>query len=207
MVADHLSRMAGDEPLNIAWQTESGAEPAAQPAENRALDSRTRYGTVSRVFHWLMALLIVWQFLKLGDRIAEGEHWVGQTLVPWHVSMGAVLLVLVVLRILWSASQLSRRPLHDPATAWLVKGGHLALYGCMVAMPVTGVLYLVGNGYGLKVFGQQLVEKGPEIAWAASVGGLHSPLAWLTVLLVIGHIGAALYHQLVKRDDIMQRML
>ena len=207
VVADHLARMAGDEPLNIAWQTETGAEPAAQPAENRALDSRTRYGTVSRVFHWLMALLIVWLFLKLGDRIEEGEHWVGQTLVPWHVSLGAVLLVLVVLRILWSASQLSRRPLHDPATAWLVKGGHLALYGCMVAMPVTGVLYLVGNGYGLKVFGQQLVEKGPEIAWAASVGGLHSPLAWLTVLLVIGHIGAALYHRLVKRDDIMQRML
>jgi len=27
------------------------------------------------------------------------------------------------------------------------------------------------------------------------------------VLLVIGHIGAALYHRLVKRDDIMQRML
>ncbi|MCQ4303487.1 DUF2218 domain-containing protein [Stutzerimonas frequens] len=207
VVADHLARMAGDEPLNIAWQTETGAEPAAQPAENRALDSRTRYGTVSRVFHWLMALLIVWQFLKLGDRIAEGEHWVGQTLVPWHVSLGAVLLVLVLLRIFWSASQLSRRPLHDPATAWLVKGGHLALYACMMAMPVTGVLYLVGNGYGLKVFGQQLVEKGPEIAWAASVGGLHSPLAWLTVLLVIGHIGAALYHRLVKRDDIMQRML
>ena len=118
-----------------------------------------------------------------------------------------MLLVLVLLRIFWSASQLSRRPLHDPATAWLVKAGHLALYACMAAMPITGVLYLVGNGYGLKVFGQQLVEKGPEIAWAASIGGLHSPLAWLTVLLVIGHIGAALYHRLVKRDDIMQRML
>ena len=177
VVADHLARMAGDEPLGIAWQTETGAEPAAQPAENRALDSRSRYGTVSRVFHWLMALLIVWQFLKLGNRIEEGEHWVGQTLVPWHVSLGAVLLVLVLLRIFWSASQLSRRPLHDPATAWLVKAGHLALYVCMVAMPITGVLYLVGNGYGLKVFGQQLVEKGPEIAWAASIGGLHSPLA------------------------------
>jgi len=59
VVADHLARMAGDEPLGIAWQTETGAEPAAQAAESRALDSRSRYGTVSRVFHWLMALLIV----------------------------------------------------------------------------------------------------------------------------------------------------
>lgn len=170
-------------------------------------DSRQKYGSVSRVFHWLMALLIVWQFLKLGDRIAEGEHWVGQTLVPWHVSLGALLMGLVLLRIVWSATQLKQRPLHDPATAWLVKGGHLALYACMVLMPVTGMLYLIGNGYGVKVFGMQLVEKGPEISWAGTVGGLHSPLAWLTVLLVVGHIGAALYHRLVKRDEIMQRML
>ncbi len=28
--------------------------------------------------HWLMAFLIGWQLLKFGDRIAEGEHWIGQ---------------------------------------------------------------------------------------------------------------------------------
>ncbi|MBE7377102.1 cytochrome b [Pseudomonas lopnurensis] len=169
-------------------------------------DSRDRYGSISRSFHWLMALLIVWQFLKLGDRIAEGEHWIGQALVPWHVSLGVLLMILVVLRILWAASQLKRRPLHAPATALLVKGGHLALYACMVLMPITGVLFMLGNGYGLKVFGMQLAEKGPEIAWAATLGGLHSPLAWLTVLLVVGHIGMAFYHRLARRDDIMQRM-
>lgn len=170
-------------------------------------DSRSKYGSVSRFFHWLMALLIFWQFLKLGDRISEGEHWVGETLVPWHVSIGVLILVLVVVRIFWARSQLQQRPLHDPATAALVKGGHMALYVCMVLMPVTGLCYMLGNGYGLKVFGMQLVAKGPEIDWAASVGSLHPPLAWLTVLLVVGHIGAALYHKLVKRDDIMQRML
>lgn len=207
VVADHLARMAGEERLQIDWQSEASQPAGAAANANTAVDSRNRYGTVSRTFHWLMALLIVWQFLKLGDRIAEGEHWVGQTLVPWHVSLGAVLLVLVMLRIVWAASQLKQRPPHDPATAWLVKGGHLALYGCMLLMPISGLLYLIGNGYGGKVFSQQLVEKGPEIAWAAALGSVHSPLAWITVLLVLGHIGAALYHRLVKRDDIMQRML
>lgn len=170
-------------------------------------DSKSKYGSVSRFFHWLMTLLIFWQLLKLGDRIADGEHWVGETLVPWHVSIGVLFLVLVVLRIFWAGSQLRQRPLHDPATAALVKAGHLALYVCMVLMPITGLLYMLGNGYGLTFFGLQLVAKGPEIGWAASVGSLHSPLAWLTVLLVIGHIVAALYHGVVKRDDIMQRML
>ncbi|WP_404436023.1 cytochrome b [Stutzerimonas chloritidismutans] len=170
-------------------------------------DSRDKYGSVSRVFHWLMTLLILWQFLKLGDRISEGEHWIGQTLVPWHVSLGVLLFVLVVLRIVWFVRQYKQRPLHDPATASLVKSGHLALYVCMVLMPITGLLYMLGNGYGLKVFGAQLVAKGPEIDWAASIGSLHSPLAWLTVILVLGHTAAALYHHYVKRDDIMRRMM
>ncbi|WP_222911854.1 cytochrome b [Pseudomonas sp. DNDY-54] len=170
-------------------------------------DSRDKYGSVSRLFHWLMTLLILWQFLKLGDRISEGEHWIGQTLVPWHVSLGVLLFVLVVLRIVWFVRQYKQRPLHDPATASLVKSGHFALYACMVLMPITGLLYMLGNGYGLKVFGAQLVAKGPEIDWAASIGSLHSPLAWLTVILVLGHTAAALYHHYVKRDDIMRRML
>lgn len=170
-------------------------------------DSRDKYGSVSRVFHWLMTLLILWQFLKLGDRISEGEHWIGQTLVPWHVSLGVLLFVLVVLRIVWFVRQYKQRPLHDPATASLVKSGHLALYVCMVLMPITGLLYMLGNGYGLKVFGAQWVAKGPEIDWAASIGSLHSPLAWLTVILVLGHTAAALYHHYVKRDDIMRRMM
>jgi len=170
------------------------------------LDSAKRYGLVSRVLHGAMGLLILWQLLKVFDRIAEGEHWVGQTLVPWHLSIGALLLLLAVLRTGWALSQLPNRPRHDPATAWLVKGGHLALYLAMLALPVTGVLYMLGNGYGLEVFGTPLAAKGDEIAWMAALGSLHSPLAWLLLMLLAGHIGAALYHRLVKRDDILQRM-
>ncbi len=170
-------------------------------------DSKERYGSISKWFHWLMGGLIIWQFLKLGDRISEGEHWVGQTLVPWHVSIGVLLLVLVVLRVIWATSQLKQRPQHDPATARMVKAGHLALYLGMLLLPISGLLTMLGNGYGLTVFGMQLAAKGSEIAWAANLGSVHSPLAWIMVLLVIGHVGMALLHHFVKRDDVMRRML
>src|SRR5690554_5777661 len=80
-------------------------------------DSKERYGALTRFFHWGMGLLIVWQFLKFFDRINDGEHWVGQTLVPWHISIGSLLLVLIVLRILWAVGQRKNRPEQDPATA------------------------------------------------------------------------------------------
>ena len=171
------------------------------------IDSKDRYGRITRGFHWIMALLIGWQLLKFGDRIAEGEHWVGETLVPWHISIGLLLLVMITLRIFWAIAQRNNRPEQDPNTALLVKGGHFLLYAAMVLMPVTGVLVMVGNGYGLTAFGVQLAARGDDIPWAAAVGSLHSPLAWFLLVMVIGHIGMAMLHHFVKRDGVLQRMV
>lgn len=170
-------------------------------------DSTKQYGSVSKLFHWVMAILVGWQLFKFGDRIVDGEHWVGQTLVPWHVSIGSLFLLLVVARIVWTLSQRKHRPVQNPATATLVKTGHFLLYACMVLLPVTAIMLMVGNGYGLTAFGMQIVPRGEEIAWAASLGTLHSPLAWIFAALLIGHIGIAFIHHFVKRDDTLKRML
>lgn len=171
------------------------------------VDSESRYGRMSKFLHWSMAVLILWQLLKFADRIGEGEHWIGQTLVPWHVSIGMLLLVLVVLRVVWAVSQRHQRPKPEPANAALVKAGHTLLYACMVLMPLTGVMVMLGGGYGITAFGVEIVAKGEELAWAASVGALHSPLAWLLAALIVGHIGMALYHHVIRRDDTLARML
>lgn len=169
-------------------------------------DSQDRYGIVSRIMHWAMALLIGLQLLKFFDRINDGEHWVGETLVPTHVSFGSLLLVLIVLRILWGISQRNQRPEQDPASAKLVKAGHGMLYLGMLLMPITGVSIMLGNGYGLTVFGTELVARGTDIPWAASLGSLHSPLSWALALLIFGHIGMALLHHFVHKDDTLKRM-
>lgn len=171
-------------------------------------DTRERYGSITRIFHWLMAILVVWQGLKFFDRINDGEHWVGQTLVSFHSNIGSLILFLVILRIIWAYTQRTKRPIQDPATAMLVNLGHFVLYACMVLMPITGVMYLVGLGYGWSAFGIQFISGGAEIPWMASVGGtLHSPIAWIFLIMVIGHVGMALLHHFVKKDGVMKRMV
>lgn len=170
-------------------------------------DSKERYGRVSMILHWGMAVLIGWQLLKFTKRIAEGEHWIGETLVPWHTSIGILLLVLIVLRLIWVMTQRDHRPVHDPATAILVKTGHSLLYAGMLLMPLAGIMVMLGGGYGVTAFGIEIFAKGEEIAWAASLGKLHSPMAWLLTLLIIGHIGMAFIHHFIKRDDTLKRML
>lgn len=173
-------------------------------------DSKERYGTVSRIFHWGVAALVAWQALKLFDRIDDGEHWVGQNLVPWHISIGILILVLVVPRILWARRNRDNRPAGPPPPMLgrLAKAGHAALYGALLLMPLTGSAIMIGNGKGLTAFGVELVAEGPKIPWLADLGGsIHSPLAWVLVLAVIGHAGMALWHRFVRRDDVLQRML
>jgi len=169
-------------------------------------DSRFRYGLMSRFFHWLMALLIVQQFFKLGDRIEEGEHWLGKTFGSYHGSIGLCLLVLVVLRLVWVLTR-RQRPQAQGAAARLARIGHGALYLGMLAVPLSAVALMLGNGYGLRFFGHVLVVRsGEKIDWLASLGSLHSPLALLFLLLILGHLGAALYHHWVLRDDTLRRM-
>ena len=166
-------------------------------------DTKERYGGISRFFHWGMGLLIIWQFMKFFDRISDGEHWVGENLASWHISIGSLLLVLIVLRIIWAATQKNNRPVQDPATAMLVKAGHGLLY-----LAITGVMIMIGNGFGWAPFGMELVAgDGPEIGWMATLGSIHSLLAWSLLILVIGHVGIALLHHFVKKDGVLRRML
>ena len=171
-------------------------------------DSKERYGGITRLFHWGMGLLIVWQFMKFFDRINEGEHWVGENLASWHISIGSVILVLIVLRIIWAVSQKNNRPEQDPATALMVKAGHGLLYLGMLLLPITGLMIMIGNGYGWGPFGIQLVAgDGPEISWMATLGSVHSLIAWSLLILVVGHVGIALLHHFVKKDGVLKRML
>ena len=169
-------------------------------------DTLTRYGLVSRLLHWSMALLFLIQFAKFFDRIDDGEHWLGELIGPIHGSVGGLIMLLALVRIGWALSQRERPPQQGP-TAVLASIGHKLLYLLMVAMPATGSAYVVGNGYGLKLFGVQLIERsGVETLWLIALGEWHSPLAWLTLLTVAGHVGAALLHHFVFKDDTLRRM-
>lgn len=171
-------------------------------------DSKERYGSITRIFHWGMALLIIWQFMKFFDRINDGEHWIGENIVSWHVSIGSLLLVLIVLRLIWAATQKNNRPEQDPSTAFLVKAGHGLLYLGMLLLPITGLMIMIGNGYGWNPFGLGLIARGgAEIGWLTTLGSAHSLIAWSLLILVLGHAGIALLHHFVKKDGVLGRML
>lgn len=170
-------------------------------------DNKERYGSITRFFHWLVAVLVLQQFFKFADRINEGEHWLGDTFGPWHVSMGAIILILTITRLLWTMTQKPQRPINLGMDGVIAKLVHRLMYLSMLVMPFLGALYIHGKGYPVKVFGIELIGKpAGEVSWALALGEWHSPFAFLLAFLVIAHIAGALYHHFIRNDDVLKRM-
>ena len=172
-------------------------------------DRPDRYGLVTRLLHWGMAAILLWQFTGMILRMLLGRtplmaFWVGT-----HQSVGTLLLALVAVRIAWAIANRARRPAHGRSAigraAW---AGLVALYGLMLVVPTLAVLRAIGGGRGYAVFGWQLVPRGgARIEWmAAPAELLHGRLAWLLLALVLGHVAMALVHHFLLRDGLLLRM-
>jgi len=168
-------------------------------------DSSRYYGTVSRLLHWLMAVCFVVMLVTAIIWNLTEADWVG-SLYGLHKSFGFILMVLIVVRILWAAANMGKRPPADSAAAKL---GHLALYALMLFVPLVGMIRQYGSGRGpLKVFGLQVMQGTPEkVEWMANLGNmLHGKMAWLLFVLVAGHIAMVIVHRM-QGNDVLPRML
>ena len=152
-------------------------------------DNKQYYGTISRLFHWLMALCFAFMlFTAIMWNINEDYY----SLMGYHKSVGFMI-------------NLKNRP-HSSTIAHL---GHLVLYVLMIVVPAIGLIRQYGMAKGpLSVFGVEVMGTAPEkIEWMTNLGNAaHGKLAFLLFFLVAGHIVMAIVHQL-KGEKIINRMI
>lgn len=161
-----------------------------------------KFGVVSRFLHHSIAILMVFQFLRLFNHWNDKQNFISENLPPWHGSVGMILAFLVIFRIVWALSQMKNR--HTEGVA--AKAGHILLYVMMFLAPFSAIALMLAKGYGLAIFGWQIVEKGVKVESLLSFGQLHSPISVILVALVLGHIAMALFHQFVKKEKLIQKM-
>ncbi|MBM3556088.1 MAG: cytochrome b, partial [Alphaproteobacteria bacterium] len=80
--------------------------------------------------------------------------------------------------------------------------------GVMIAVPLTGVGMVWAKGKTIAPFGLFVLHPpfAANRALAKRIEGLHEILAWSLALLVVGHVGVALWHHFVLRDGLLDRM-
>lgn len=178
--------------------------------QSTLFDHPKGYGAVSRALHWLMAALFAWQFLSAILHVVDREMPVARFFWSWHMSIGFLLLIAVVLRGAWAFVNLGNRPVHAAGFLGLAaRLGHLALYLLMLAVPALAVLRAYGSGRGLSVFGIEVFAGGgeriPELM--APANAVHGLLGWALLALTLGHIVMALAHAYLWRQDTLTRMV
>lgn len=173
-------------------------------------NSSEAYGTVSRMFHWLTALLVfVMLALGWGRDFAPGA-W-RSVMMDLHKSTGIVILALVVARALWRLY--TKPPVLPDTLSRLSKGAahgvHGLLYLMLAALPLSGWLMLSAMGRGPSLFGlaslPPLMDKAPGLV--PLLKNAHGLMAYGLAALVAAHVAAALLHHFFYKDDILRRML
>ncbi len=168
------------------------------------------YGAMARLLHWLVAGLVLLQTL-IGwimpniDKNAPQEGF-----VALHLSVGAVLLVVIIIRVVWRAGHpVLAAPSLKPWESWLAGTVHGIIYALLVVVPLLGWAAAGYYGYTVRLFG---LLKLPALAdgtmeWGHTAGDIHAVLVNVLLAAVAVHVAAALYHSFVRRDQVLQRML
>lgn len=169
------------------------------------------YTMTARVLHWIMAVLIL-SMIPLGVVIAN--EWGGSaqdSLYDLHRSIGAAVIPLVILRLIyrWTHPPL---PLPDdiPAIRRLAAHAtHWGLYALLIVQPFTGWIAASAYRAPITVFGWfDLPPIWPaNRAFSDQLFFIHGLIGIAIAGLVAAHIGAALHHHFVRRDRILMRMI
>lgn len=171
----------------------------------------TRYTPIAIALHWAIALLV---FGGWGLGIYMHDLPLSPAKLryySWHKWIGVTVFFLALLRVAWLATH-SAPPL-PPAISRLQRRlarlTHAVLYVLLFALPVSGWLMSSAQGVPTVYFGvlplPDLVAK--DKALGERLAGVHELLAFTLAALVLLHLAAALKHQWIDRDGLLDRML
>jgi cytochrome b561 len=171
---------------------------------------KTRFTTIQRLLHWLMAIgILAMLFIGVGMVSTIGREYV--PLVVTHKTLGIAILVLALVRLVVRfMSGAPPLPANLPEPMKLAAHlSHLALYALMIGMPLIGWAMLSAGAYPVVLYGGiRLPPILPQsetlhtLLWSA-----HYYLAFAFFALVLMHLAAALFHGLIRRDGVLETML
>jgi cytochrome b561 len=169
------------------------------------------YTMTARVLHWATVFLILC-VIPIGIVIAN--DWGGSaqdSLSDLHRSVGAAIIPLIVLRLIYRCTHPPLPLPHDiPKLQRLAAHAtHWGLYALLIAQPLTGWIATSAYRAPVTVFGWfELPPVWPENrAFSEQLFTVHSLMGVAIACLASAHIGAALYHHFVRKDRILMRMI
>jgi cytochrome b561 len=171
-----------------------------------------RYRAIVVWIHWITASVVVAQVIVgfTFHRFLERGTPERMEMLAWHKTLGVVILLLALLRL---AVRLMNPPPPYPSDfpkwrRFVAVWTHRLFYVLLIVLPLTGLAAVSGraeDGWVPLQFGLS-VPAFPGVPKENEYGDIHEYLVWLTLALLVIHIGAALKNQFTSTTAVADRM-
>lgn len=172
-------------------------------------NTKQTYGSVAKCLHWAIAVLVIC-LLSFGFFMGDMPKEYKPVIYNIHKLTGLTILVLMIIRLCWML--FNPKPMSPPDThvweQWAEKIVHWSLYATVIAMPLAGLIGSSAAGkpphigelkFMLPIMPSEAID---EVSFE-----IHEALAFVIIGLLCVHIGAALYHHYIRKDDVLKRMI
>ena len=171
-------------------------------------NTTTKYGLISKIFHWLSAAILIVQ-IPLGFYLVDLDFGDERLKIEKiHVIIGLTIFYLVILRLL--NNFFNPTPKIDPSKflgqKLLAKTNHLLLYLAILSITVSGILKKLFNGETLNLFFREIALK-ENFELADQFYDIHIFSNYSVVILVTIHILAVIFHKVFFNENLIKKIL
>jgi cytochrome b561 len=170
------------------------------------------YTGLAKLLHWAIVVLLLIQFSIALTMPDIHRDTVPERMINLHFSFGVLILLVAIVRLAWRATHGEPAP-EDGVPPWQATSArivHWLLYALLFVIPILGWMNASYRGFTVSLFDlfevpKLVATRAPGFGWT---GDVHVLLSYYVLLTLIGlHVAAGLYHWLVRRDGVLQRML
>jgi len=172
------------------------------------LNNRSKYGLLSKLFHWLTAAGIIIQ-IPLGFYLVDLDFDQSRVDIEnYHILFGLIIFYATLLRLIFKL--LTPTPnFKDNAflgQKFLAKLNHFFLYFALLSITISGILKKLFNGESLIIFFKK-INLTYNYELSEQFYSIHVLANYALIGLIALHISAVLFHKFLLRENILKRIL
>ena len=168
------------------------------------------YSATAKSLHWLIVALVAVQFVTafLLPHITMKTQ--PSTVITLHFSFGLLIVAVMAVRFVHRLAH--PVPLAPVGASWergLASATHRVFYLILLVGPFLGWASASAHGLPVTFFGLFTLPPlaAPRTKWASTAGDVHTWAMYTLLGIIALHVAAALYHELVRDDGTLKRMM
>jgi cytochrome b561 len=172
------------------------------------LNNKTKYGLLSKLFHWLTAAGLIVQ-IPLGFYLVDLDFDQSRVDIEnYHILFGLIIFYAILIRLIFKVLT----PIPDfkgsafPGQKFIARLNHLLLYLTLLTVTISGILKKLFNGESLVVFFKK-INLTYNYELSEQFYSIHILANYAMIGLITLHILAALFHKFFLRENILKRIL